>query len=144
MDKELLSFKIGLSGTYWDKKPQYSIFINDQKMASGIADNQVSYVEFDIEVDQGEVKLQIKLQNKSDEDTVESEDKTTILKDMLLNIHNIEIDQIDIDSLKWTKSDFVADDPQRPTLKNCINLGWNGTYTFYFSSPFYMWLLENM
>jgi hypothetical protein len=29
-------------------------------------------------------------------------------------------------------------------LDNCVNLGWNGTYTLKFASPFYIWLLEKL
>ena len=63
---------------------------------------------------------------------------------MLLNIDSIEIDEIDISELKWSASEFVADDPNRPTLQECVNLGWNGSYQLKFTSPFYLWLLENM
>ena len=30
------------------------------------------------------------------------------------------------------------------TLKNVTKMGHNGTWTFTFDSPFYMWLLENL
>ena len=30
------------------------------------------------------------------------------------------------------------------TFKNVTKMGHNGTWTFTFSSPFYMWLLENL
>jgi hypothetical protein len=30
------------------------------------------------------------------------------------------------------------------TFKNTTQMGHNGTWTFKFTSPFYMWLLENL
>lgn len=144
-ESETLSFKIGLSATYWDKKPQYTVLIDDVKVAEGVADSEISYVEFSHDLaDETTHYVKIRLENKSDSDVVESDDKTSILKDMLLNIESISIDDVDLGQLKWDRSTFVADDPARPVMKNCVNLGWNGTYTLEFSCPFYLWLLESM
>lgn len=150
-NKETLSFKIGLSGSYWDKKPQYSILVNDSKMASGMiseASDTVEYIDFtcDLEEDKNH-KIIIRLENKTNKDTIKNPDvgePYVIEKDMLLNIHSIEIDDIDLGNLVWSNSKFVADDENRPTLEKCINLGWNGSYVLEFSCPFYLWLLENM
>lgn len=145
---ESLGFKIGLSGTYWDKKPIYSVLVDGVEYAKGaiVGDsNTVQIVEFTADLaDDKDHSLQIRLENKTMSDVVESEDKSVILKDMLLNIESIEIDGIDMGQLKWSKSEFVGDSAERPTLQNCVNLGWNGTYHFSFSCPFYLWLLENM
>lgn len=150
-DLENIHFKIGLSGTYWDKKPQYEILINDKKIVDGIIQNPQSVTEFfefavDLEEDKNQI-LQIRLVNKTDDDVVVDSDEyenVTILKDMLLNIDSICINDIDIAHLMWTESEFVGDDSQRPILKNCVNLGWNGTYVLEFTTPFYLWLLEKM
>lgn len=144
--KETLKFKIGLSGTFWDKVPQFSILIDDKTYISGFADSKdTKYFEFTDDLEEDKIfTLKIRLENKSDFDTVESENKTEILKDLLLNIDHIEIDEIDIADLKWSLSEFIADDSLRPTLKNCVNLGWNGTYELKFTTPFYLWLLENI
>ena len=81
---------------------------------------------------------------KDDTDVVQSEDKTEILKDLLLNIKTVEIDEIDLGNLVFTNSEFVGDDSSRPVLDKCVDLGWNGTWTLPFESPFYIWLLENI
>jgi hypothetical protein len=75
---------------------------------------------------------------------VQNEDKSAIVKDMLLNVVSVEIDEIDIGHLLHSKSTFTGDDPTRPVLSNCVNLGWNGTWKLTFTSPFYIWLLENI
>lgn len=145
---EALGFKIGLSGTYWDKKPDYTILVDNVECVKGTIkgnSDELELVEFTCDlVDNQEHTLQIRLENKTMSDVVESEDKTSILKDMLLNIESIEIDGIDMGQMKWSQSEFVGDHPDRPRLDSCVNLGWNGTYSFKFSSPFYLWLLENM
>ena len=145
MITETLNFKIGLSGTYWDKQPAYQVFLDDQLKAEGTASADISYIEFTADVPEDtEHQLIVKLCNKTPQDTIQSDDKTEILKDMLLNINSVEIDGINLDTLIWTASKFVPDDSQFPEMKNCVNLGWNGTYQFKFTSPFFVWLLENM
>jgi hypothetical protein len=144
-EKETLKFKIGLSGTYWDRKPQYTVLIDDVQVAEGTADSEVSYIEFSHELeDERPHAIKIRLENKTNRDVVQSDDKSVIVKDMLLNIESISIDDVDLGQLKWDKSKFVGDDPARPEIAKCVNLGWNGTYTLEFSCPFYLWLLENM
>ena len=140
---ETLSFKIGLSGTFFNNVPAYSILVNGVKQVSGKVSAETEIIEFsaDIEDDQ-EHLLEIRLENKTNRDTVTENDE--IVKDTLLNIDSIAIDDIELDELKWSMSEFVADDPSRPTLLRCVNLGWNGSYRLKFTSPFYLWLLENM
>jgi hypothetical protein len=146
-DVERLHFKIGIAGTYWDKPPRYGIIVNDQviKIDNITAESGVTeYIEFDADIEEGPCQLKIKLVNKELTDTVENEDKTAILKDLLLNIRSVEIDEIDLANLIYTRSKFVADDADRETLDLCIDLGWNGTWVLTFESPFYIWLLENI
>jgi hypothetical protein len=143
-DREQLHFKIGLSATTWDKKPEWRILLNDREVARGIADSKIEYAEFDQEVDEGTQRLVIQLLNKNNSDTVENSDKTAIVKDMLLHIKSIEIDEIDLGNLPWEKSTFVAKDSDKPTLQHCIDLGWNGDWILEFESPFYIWLLESI
>jgi hypothetical protein len=144
---ETLHFKIGLAGTYWAKQPEYSILINDKTYNTGTVtepSGETFYVEFDAEVEEGPCSLKIRLENKDWTDTVQNEDKTAIVKDMLLNIRSVEIDDINLGNLIYTKTQFVGDDPDRPVLDKCQDLGWNGAWTLSFDSPFYIWLLENI
>lgn len=151
-EKENLHFKIGISGTYWDKKPHYTVWVDDQKYADAMIgghSNEVEFVEFDAELTQGPHEFKIRLENKSDRD-VEKDGHGTIINDLLLNVESIEIDGIDLGQLKWEASEFRADHEKiingenMTHLKNCVNMGWNGTYSIKFDSPFYLWLLENM
>ena len=151
---EKLAFKLGLSGTYHDRRPAYSILVNGNIVAEGevaVPSGEVFYVEFSADlVEEEDHVLSVRLNNKQSTDVVESADKTAIVKDMLLNIDSVEIDDIDIGSLKWTHSLYRPDVPQKfngttvSELVNCVNLGWNGAWEFAFKSPFYIWLLENL
>ena len=147
-DAEKLSFRIGLSGNYWDRKPEFIVLVNDVELAKGFINGpsgQVQYVDFTYEFEENSSnKLQIRLNNKSDTDVVQNDDCTEILNDMLLNVESIEVDEIDLGQLLWSHSQFIPDDTSLPTLKNCVNLGWKGTYVLEFTSSFYLWLLESM
>jgi hypothetical protein len=148
LNAETLTFKIGLSGTYWDKRPAYSILVDGVEQVSNFIScepNIVEYEEFTLNLAEDLTHtLSIRLENKTSDDTVQNSDSTEIVKDMLLNIDSIAIDGVDLGVLKWSASEFVADDTARPIIKECVNLGWNGSYNLTFSVPFYLWLLENM
>jgi hypothetical protein len=150
-DTENLHFKIELLGTFWKKRPAYSIYINDTVIKYGTVEvdsGEVFIVEFDQEFSEGPQSLKIRLENKEDSDVLKDNyddpDNYKIIGDMLLNIKNIEIDEISLDNLLYNKSLFTPDDPARPVLDKCLDLGWNGTWNLEFTSPFYIWLLENI
>lgn len=149
MTTENLHFEIGLSGTYWDKKPQYSILVDGKVIKSGTAtDSEI--LTFDLELEETDHVLSIRLENKENSDTVQ-DDNNNIVNDMLLNINSMSLDNIDISNLMWTKSKYVLDTPAEikpgefiTEYASCTNLGHNGSWNFAFSSPFYLWLLENL
>jgi hypothetical protein len=159
MNKETLHFRIGLSGSSATRHPTFVISLNDVEFVSATLSNeknQTEYFEFDAEVDEGNCSLTIELKNKTKYDTV-LDANGNIIEDLLLNIDSIEIDEIDLGSLLWTASDYRPDYPgvhkakmqaqgiELPeSVKNCVNLGWNGKWILPFTSPFYIWLLENI
>ena len=72
---------------------------------------------------------------------------------MLLTIESLEVDSIELGQLKWSLSTYYPKYPNSylnenqksvNEVKNCVNLGWNGTWQLAFKSPFYIWLLENI
>jgi hypothetical protein len=150
-DKEQLHFKITMAGTFWEKRPAFAILINDSVIQRSIVATQNEedfVVEFDYTVEEGPQILKIRLENKEDsdvqKDNYDDPENFKIIGDMLLNIRGVEIDEIDLNSMLYSKSKFVADDTARPTLDTCVDLGWNGTWELAFTSPFYIWLLENI
>jgi hypothetical protein len=158
-DQETLHFKIGLSGSSKIKHPKFKISVNDTVFVDAELKNDVNqteYFEFDVSVDVGNNNLIIELVNKSDSDTI-LDSNGTIVEDLLLNIDSIEIDDIDLGSLLWTSSEYRPNYPEHykikmsqsgqnlnESIKNCVNLGWNGRWILPFDSPFYIWLLENL
>ena len=148
MHEENLSFQISLTGTFWDRRPQFSVWLDDHAVTqTEIASEAEQIVRFERRVDEGAHELKIRLENKIDADTVIENGE--VVKDMLLNINDIIIDDISLGNLLWS-AEYVLDRPQEykgqtiDHLDGCVNLGWNGTYILKFSSPFYIWLLEKL
>ncbi len=148
MNEEKLSFVVSLSAKFWDRRPQFSIWFDDHMVvASEISSEAIHPISFERTVDEGPHSLKIRLENKTDHDTVVENGQ--VVKDMLLNIDDISIDDISLGNLLWT-AEYILDKPQLYNdktidhLDNCVNLGWNGTYVLNFTSPFYIWLLEKL
>lgn len=148
MQEENLSFQISLTGTYWDKRPQFSVWLDDHVITqSEIASSDEQIVSFERRVNEGPHTLKIRLENKAIDDTVIENGEVT--KDMLLNINDITIDDISLGNLLWS-AEYILDKKQTykgqeiDHLDSCVNLGWNGTYILKFTSPFYIWLLEKL
>ena len=148
MQEENLKFEISLTGTFWDRRPQFSVWLDDNVITqTEITSEAEQIVKFERRIDEGAHELKIRLENKTDSDTVIENDE--VIKDMLLNINDIIIDDISLGNLLWS-AEYVLDHPQVYKgqtinhLDGCVNLGWNGTYILKFTSPFYIWLLEKL
>jgi hypothetical protein len=148
MNEEKLSFVVALSGAFWDRRPQFSIWLDDHVVAqSEIVSAAQQNVTFEHTVGEGPHTLKIRLENKTINDTVIENGE--VVKDMLLNIDDITIDDISLGNLLWS-AEYILDNKQNYNgqeidhLDGCVNLGWNGTYTLKFTSPFYIWLLEKL
>jgi hypothetical protein len=159
MATEKLKFKLELHATMWDRPPHAEILINDvsqfKEDITGTEDKP-DVIEFEHELEEGkEYKLTINRSGKDKNQTVVN-DKGDLLKDQLLHIKSIEIDEIDIGALvyegvytpqypePWATQQRAAGTELRESFKNVTCMGHNGTWRFKFESPFYMWLLENL
>ena len=159
MATEKLKFKLELYATMWDKPPHAEILINDKSYFKDditATEDKPQVIEFEHEVEEGvDYELIIKRSGKVNNQTVVN-DKGDLLKDQLLNIKSIEIDEIDIGALvyegiytpeypePWATQQREAGTELKESFKNVTQMGHNGTWRFKFSSPFYMWLLENL
>lgn len=148
MNEEKLSFVVTLSGTFWERRPQFSIWLDDHLVvASEISSTSQQEIKFEHTIDEGLHSLKIRLDNKTNTDTIL--ENGSVVQDMLLNIDDITIDDISLGNLLWS-AEYILDQPQEykgqtiDHLDGCVNLGWNGTYVLKFTSPFYIWLLEKL
>lgn len=169
---EELNFRIVLSGTYWNKQPEFEILFDDQQVLAGKItmpssgrglvldplaqehdpDYQKSTLqtfEFSRTVAPGEHVLGIRLLNKAPGDT-RGFVPGGWQRDLLLNIESISINDVDLHNLIFSESTYLFDQAQVinnetvSQLQNCVCLGFNGVYQLPISSPFYIWLLERL
>ena len=159
MATEKLKFKLELYATMWDKPPHVKILLDGDSHFEGDisgSEEKPDIIEFEKELTEGnDYKLVIERSGKTKTQTVIN-DKGDILKDQLLNIKRIEIDDIDIGALvyegvytpiypePWATQQRDAGHKLEQSFKSVIKMGHNGEWKFKFSSPFYMWLLENL
>jgi len=159
MPAEKIKFKLELFATMWQNPPCAEIKLNDVSHFNGPVtskEEDPTVVEFEAELTEGaEYDLTIQRYGKKQNDTVVDQ-QGNILQDQMLHIKNIEIDEINIGGLvfegeytpaypePWASQQREMGNELPTTFKNAVILGHNGEWKFKFSSPFYMWLLENL
>jgi len=159
MATEKLKFKLELHATMWDRPPHAEILIGDKSHFKGAitgTEDKPDVVEFEHELQEGkEYSLMIKRSGKLVNQTVVN-DKGDLLKDQLLHIKSIEIDEIELGALvyegvytprypePWASQQRRAGVELQESFKNVTTIGHDGTWRLKFESPFYMWLLENL
>lgn len=145
MDKsESIDILITLSSSFWKDPPRAKVYLNKDL----IFDDKISQktdVKWVGNLSEGKHKLTIELLDKDKYQTIIEDNK--IVKDQLLNIDAILFDEIDIGNLRYTLSNYYPNKEYKDTpllVKSCINLGWNGRWELEFTTPIYIWLLENI
>lgn len=141
---ESVEIKIYLSNKNWDDRyPGARVYVNNTLIYENLVRKPME-VTWSGELDEGNHTISVEMYNKKDGDTV-TDNNENIINDVVLNIDDIEIDEISLDNLLWTKSVYTPTDPNSPeSLTECVNLGWNGTWKLKFSTPIYLWFLENL
>ena len=96
--------------------------------------------------DEQEHELRIVMHGKTTEHT-KVDEQGNILKDATLSIANVVIEDLDVTQLFLDKCVYTHDfNGTQPEIKDTFygTAGCNGTISFKFSTPIYLWLLENM
>jgi hypothetical protein len=90
--------------------------------------------------------FKIVLKNKTHEHT-KIDDEGNIISDTLINVSNVCFDEINIDDIIYVLADYVHDNngSSVPAVHDFFgDLGCNGQVQFKFSTPVYLWLIDNM
>jgi hypothetical protein len=158
MGTEKVKFKLELYATMWDKPPHAEILINNQRHFDGAISGTIdkpNIIEFEDDLEEGGHNLIINRSGKSKGQTVIT-DNGDILKDQLLHIKGIEIDEIDLGALvyhgvytpqypePWASQQHESGVSLQESFRNVTVIGHDGEWRFSFASPFYTWLLENL
>jgi hypothetical protein len=104
------------------------------------------HVEYELDDNDHIHKLQIVMSGKTADHTI-IDNNNNITKDATLEISAVSIDGIDINQLFLGKCVYTHDfNGTQPEIADTFHgtIGCNGTINFEFTTPFFLWLLENM
>jgi len=124
---------------------EFSVVHKDQVLANVNCVERKQTIQFDLELEDGDQELQFVMKNKTEEHT-QIDDNGNIIADLFLTITDMQIDNIDLDLNFHNNCVYQHDfngtqDPIEDSFHG--TMGCNGTVTFKFAIPFYIWLLEN-
>jgi len=142
-----IKFQCDLSTTDPTVPLGFEVLLNDQSVFRLQQVSEQCRVSIDIEDQDGATQtLKFVMSGKTTEHT-KVDDQGNITHDAVLTISNPIIDDIDIGQLLTEQSEYTHDfNGTQDSVKDKFfgAMGCNGTVLFEFTTPFYLWLLENM
>lgn len=103
-------------------------------------------ITFDATEDEAEHELRFVMKNKSHKHT-QIDELGNIINDARLTISNVAFDEIELKQMFIDHAEYTHDfngTQAQTTGKFYGEMGCNGTVSLKFSTPIYLWLLENM
>jgi len=149
---ETINIKIDLSIVTHDsvsEHPFVNISLNGFPKFGEICERD-TVVEFDVEIeDDTENFLTIEYYNKDAKQDVQIGHDGAISKDKRVEIDQIAFDDIELDFFQLSDPSafkYETEDPMgaNATGFDATKLTWNGRTTLHFTTPVYIWLLENL
>jgi hypothetical protein len=143
---DTVRFKCVVGSTDFSVPLGMEIWLDQHKLFDQDHIDQDYKIEHEISDDDGDHELRFVLKNKQSDHT-QVDAHGNILRDARLTVSNIEFDGIDCDYLVTTVAEYQHDfnGTSDPTTQRFYReLGCNGTVSLKFSTPIYIWLLENM
>ncbi|WP_353482442.1 hypothetical protein [Haliscomenobacter sp.] len=122
------------------------VFVNGVKIYDNAHVTETHHFSHDISDEDGEHELCIELYGKLPEHT-QINDAGEITQDALLSVANIQVDGIDISQISANLIEYHHDfnGGQAAIVDRFYgNMGCNGQLKLQFTTPIYLWLLENM
>ena len=144
MDTILFSCRVGTSDT--SAKLGLEAWINNIKFFDSTYVDQSQIISVDLSDDEGNHELRFVMTGKTAEHT-KIDEQGNIVKDATLQLSDITIDGIDINQLFQEQSVYTHNfNGTQPEIQSKFygTAGCNGTISFRFTTPIYLWLLENM
>jgi len=149
---EKVNIKVDLSIITHDavsEHPFVNISLNGFPQFGEICEKD-AVVEFDVEIeDDTENFLTIEYMNKDAKQDVVLGDDGVPVADKRVEINSIIFDDIELEFFQLTDPDTFRYEPVDPkgvstTGFDATKLSWNGKTTLRFTTPIYIWLLENL
>lgn len=143
---DTIKFKCVVGSTDFTVPVGLEIWVDNYRLFDQDHINQTYQVEYEISDDDGDHELRFVLKNKLSAHTrVDAEG--SIVSDATVTVSDIKFDDIDCDYLTTTLSQYQHDfnGTGEPTTESFYGeLGCNGTVSLKFTTPIYIWLLENL
>lgn len=154
METEQININLVLNGHGWDNHwPVVNIKIDDITHKENVEIINQQTLSFEVELEPGDHILSIELLNKNPKEDVVLDTNGSIQKEKYIEIISLHMDEIEIPfNILYNYNFYQVDDPNYPP-ENCPNpvnprvndmqMSWIGTWSIKFTSPLYIWLLEN-
>lgn len=155
MPTDNIKFLVTLNSEFWDEPPVAEFRINGKTVWGPQGIKEKTVADFTVEFeDENEYTFELVRSGKTDKQVLMKDGE--IVKDQLLSVENLNIDKVDIGNLmyeidyypdypeQWFKQQKEAGNEPESPLRNITSFGWNGTWKLKVTSPFYLWLLENL
>jgi len=151
-----LEFDVGTTDA--ECKLGVRVKLNDNVIYDNIHVTTTDHITHDIDDQDAEHELTIELYGKLPEHTA-IDSAGNIVKDAMITVENFQIDDIDISSIINCYPNDLYNDFPTHIIKYCHDfngtqpavldtfhgmMGCNGTVSLKFTTPVYLWLLENM
>jgi hypothetical protein len=141
-----VKFHCVVSSTDFSVPLGLEIWLDQHKLFDQDHVDQIYNIEHEISDDDGDHQLRFVLKHKHSDHT-QVDANGNIVKDATITVSDIEFDGIDCDYLTTKLAQYQHDfnGTGEPTSQSFYGeLGCNGTVSLKFSTPIYIWLLENM
>ena len=145
---ETVEVKFTLEPTWFDNAPKIKVAINNNILLDTQLEEKLDFKKAVELNEDSSHQLTFTLYDKTNNDTVVKDG--VIEKDTLIKISNIELEDTDLTSmLSLNKELFYYEHDTNGTAqleKHTLydTLGCNGTASINFTTPFHIWLLENL
>jgi hypothetical protein len=123
-----------------------TVSIDGQPVWTGPARPDTDKVIIEFNDDDAEHEMCLEMSGKTPDHTT-VDDNGQIVEDLLLTIRDMCFDEINVDQTLYEKSLYLHDynGTSEPTQTQFYgDMGCNGSIKFCFTTPIYLWLLENM
>lgn len=139
-------FSVDVSSSDFSAALGLEVWIDRTEIFSCDHVQQAQTITFDLSDDDGDHELRFVLKNKTSEHT-QIDQNGTIVKDAVLVIDNLKFDEIDLEQIVVKHAVYTHNfngSASKVQDKFYGTMGCNGTASLEFSTPMYIWLLENM
>ena len=143
---ETVKFNCVVSSTDFNVPLGMEIWLDQHKLFDQDRIDQIYQVEYELSDDDGDHELRFVLKNKQSGHT-QVDAEGNIVSDVTVMVSDIEFDGIDCRYLTTKLAEYQHDfnGTGNPIVDEFYGeLGCNGTVSLKFSTPIYIWLLENM